>query len=51
MSKNKYLKVAAELDSNKEAYGGQKQALNIWLALKTTKIKIFNICKNICSVD
>ena len=43
MSKNNYWKVAAELVSNKEAYGAQKQALNIWLTPKNHENREFPV--------
>ena len=41
ISKNNYWKVAAELVSDKEAYGGPQQALKIWLTLRIMKIENF----------
>ena len=43
ISESKNLKVDAVLVSGKEAYEGQKQALNISLTLKTMNIEVFRL--------
>ncbi len=51
ISKHKYLKVVAVLVSGKEAYGGQKQAVNISPIMSTIKLRIFDFGAIIVSID
>ena len=51
IAKNNYQKAAALLVSGKEAYGSQKQAINISLTLETIKNELFDVRKVQSSID